>query len=98
MVYQSGQEKENFLLFLVSLVKHISGNLINVFSEFSKFILQDKTNSLTRSIKLNIMVKQTSKYSRENITFLCSIFFGIKFIRNIFYIYTKKIYNSFVIS
>ena len=57
MAYQSGQEKANFLLLLVLLVKYISGNLIKAFNEFSKFILQDKTNSLTRSIRLNIMVK-----------------------------------------
>ena len=57
MVYQSGQEKENFLLLLVLLVKYISGNLIKVSNEFSKFILQEKTISLTRSIRLNIMVK-----------------------------------------
>ena len=41
MVYQSGQEKENFLLLLVLLVKYISGNLIKVSNEFSKFILQE---------------------------------------------------------
>ena len=57
MVYQSGEEKEDFLLLLVLLVMYISGNLIKVFSEFSKFILQDKTNSLTRSVRLNIIVK-----------------------------------------
>ena len=57
MVYQSGQEKEKFLLLLILLVKYISGNLIKAFNEFSKFTLQDKTNSLMCSIRLNIMVK-----------------------------------------